>query len=198
MMCLRSIRTQIALLWVPFLLFCGSSCSNKQVVSEAERKALMDRGAEVVGSAQTELGSALQQQLKDSGVLHAIAYCNEHAAGITAGVSERSGHKVYRRSLKYRNPLNKPSDIEKNALKVFEYALEHEQPLHPLLQWNEADSSFLYFAPIVVQPMCLNCHGTRDNGLAQETFERIISLYPKDKAFNYEAGQLRGMWVVEL
>lgn len=175
-----------------------SSCSKKNPVSQAEREALMVKGAEIVGRAQLELSTALQAQIRDSGVIHAINYCSEHAAGITAGVSKETGHAIYRRSLKFRNPGNKPSSIEKNALKVFEYAREHEEPLHPLLQWNEADNSFLYFSPIVVQPLCLNCHGTKDNGLAEETFEHIIRIYPKDKAFNYYVGDVRGMWVVEL
>ena len=177
-----------------------SACSGNEssALTDEQKAAYMEEGAAIVADAQKTLGGALMKQISDSGIIHAIDYCNLNASGITAGISEKHGKTIYRRTLKPRNPENKAKGMEKNMLKVFEFAEEKEAKFKPVVRFDESDSSVYYYAPIVVQTFCLQCHGTKDNGLARNTIEEIFKRYPKDKAFNYEAGDLRGMWVVEL
>jgi hypothetical protein len=50
-----------------------------------------------------------------------------------------------------------------------------------------------YVEPIVVQDMCLTCHGTEVDATVEGT---LAELYPADEATGFESGDLRGMfWV---
>lgn len=181
---------------VVFSIGCGSS--GESALSEEKKAAYMDEGTRIVADAQKTLGGTLMKQIADSGVIHAIDYCKLNASGITTGISEKHGRKVYRRTLKPRNSENKAKGMEKNMLKVFEFAQEKDAKMKPVVRFDESDSSVYYYSPIVIQTFCLQCHGTKDNGLERSTIEEIFKRYPNDKAFNYQAGELRGMWVVEL
>ncbi len=44
--------------------------------------------------------------------------------------------------------------------------------------------------------MCLKCHGTPNEQIQPKTFAKIKELYPNDKATEYEANQVRGMWSI--
>jgi hypothetical protein len=52
-----------------------------------------------------------------------------------------------------------------------------------------------YVEPIVIQPLCLTCHGS---DLASDVAARISELYPADRALGYEVGDLRGVFWVEI
>jgi hypothetical protein len=51
-----------------------------------------------------------------------------------------------------------------------------------------------YYKPILVQSMCLNCHGSIPGQLKPEVAAVVDSLYPGDLARNYKEGDLRGAW----
>ena len=51
-----------------------------------------------------------------------------------------------------------------------------------------------YVEPIIVQPLCLTCHGSE---LAPDIGAQITELYPDDRATGFEAGDLRGVFWVE-
>ncbi len=51
-----------------------------------------------------------------------------------------------------------------------------------------------FFKPIIMQPMCLNCHGKSDRFFHQPTLQRIQQIYPGDLAIDYEEGDFRGLW----
>ena len=50
-----------------------------------------------------------------------------------------------------------------------------------------------YAEPIIVQPLCLSCHG---NVLAPEVANHIEEAYPDDQATGFEIGDLRGVYWV--
>jgi hypothetical protein len=173
-------------------------CSGTEGLSKDLQEKLKEEGANAVASAQLTLLDKLIAQVNDSGTEKAVSYCVVHADSILDRSSDELGYPIYRRSIKFRNPDNKPNEQEKNILKVYEKALEKKEALHPMLHYVAVDSSVYYYSPIIVQPLCLNCHGSKDNGFDPETFSEVIKTYPKDNAFNYSVGELRGMWVVEL
>ena len=53
-----------------------------------------------------------------------------------------------------------------------------------------------YYKPILIQAMCLTCHGTPGVEMNAQLAAVIDSLYPSDKAKGYKDGELRGMWHV--
>jgi hypothetical protein len=59
----------------------------------------------------------------------------------------------------------------------------------------DGGKEFHYAKPILMQPMCLSCHGNSEQ-ISAEVKAKLSELYPNDKAINYEAGQLRGAVVL--
>jgi len=57
-----------------------------------------------------------------------------------------------------------------------------------------ADDRWGYVEPIMLQPLCLTCHGSQ---LAPDVAKRIAELYPDDEATGFEAGDLRGVFWLE-
>ena len=55
----------------------------------------------------------------------------------------------------------------------------------------EGQPGFRYYRRIVVEPACLGCHGSRDN---RPQF--VKDGYPNDRAYNFDAGDLRGIYSV--
>ena len=51
-----------------------------------------------------------------------------------------------------------------------------------------------YAEPIIVQPMCLACHG---ESLAPEIAAKISEAYPDDQATGFKVGDFRGVFWVE-
>lgn len=54
-----------------------------------------------------------------------------------------------------------------------------------------------YLKPIIIQPMCLGCHGERDE-LAPEVRSVIDERYLRDRATGYRSGALRGAFPVTI
>lgn len=195
---MRIMRKVLVFLVVTAFVFISACKTNNQALAKEEQEEYKARGATIIGEAQLQLSQALMTQIKDSGLVHALKYCSTEAAPLTQSVETKYNVELARVSLKYRNPKNKANLQDKEMLNVFQYGLDHEEELKPFLRFNESDSSVFYYAPIIMQPQCLQCHGTRDNGLDMATFNEIVELYPKDKAFNYQIGELRGMWKLKL
>jgi hypothetical protein len=63
----------------------------------------------------------------------------------------------------------------------------------PFLQ-QTPDGAVHYYKPILVQAMCLNCHGSVPDQIQPDVLAKIDSLYPGDLARGYRDGQLRGAW----
>lgn len=158
---------------------------------------LKAKGATVVEAAQNALMGKLKGALAEGGVEHAMKYCNANANLIIDSLQKVHGMRIRRVSKKYRNKLNSPSYDESNVLEVFEYAVKNGKPLTPVI-FEKNHSMYTYFSPIVVKPMCLSCHGSKDNGYTAENFETIKAMYPTDKAFNCEVGDFRGAWTVDI
>lgn len=108
--------------------------------------------------------------------------------GITAKkVSKANGWKFRQVSHKNRNPKNKPNAREARALAKF--AADSK-----LTRFSEtSDGITHYYQRITVQQNCTQCHGT-----SEDRPDFIKKKYPKDKAINFKAGDLRGMYAVSV
>ncbi|NNC63672.1 MAG: DUF3365 domain-containing protein, partial [Gammaproteobacteria bacterium] len=102
----------------------------------------------------------------------------------------RDGVRVGRASHRLRNPSNAAPDWVAPILD--EYANEPSDRTPRTVSLGTDRSG--YIEPIVLQPLCLTCHG--DN-LAPEVASRIRELYPADRAVGYQAGDLRGVFWAE-
>lgn len=57
-----------------------------------------------------------------------------------------------------------------------------------------SDDLYGYVEPIVLQPVCVQCHGKT---LAAEVSAQIQVLYPEDRAVGFEVGDVRGLFWLE-
>jgi cytochrome c553 len=134
----------------------------------------------------------LQQALRDglaAGPVEAIAACRIRAPEIADSLS-RKGVRIGRTSHRLRNPSNAAPEWVQPILEGYVNDPLDRTARTVALRDNRSG----YVEPILLQPMCLTCHG-RD--LAPEVASRISELYPSDRATGFDVGDLRGVFWVE-
>ncbi|MCF6171139.1 MAG: DUF3365 domain-containing protein [Bacteroidales bacterium] len=196
-------------LLVGALLF--SSCSNQEkkqgqrtdevvmlspfILTDSLRNALILQGNKVVNQAQVSLQRALKKAIKSGGMEHAIQFCNSRAIVLTDSVSNAQKVQVRRLAKKYRNPLNETDSAESKIFKDYILAWLKGKTLAPKIIPNEKGQP-VYYKPIGIQPICLNCHGKPGKDIPGGVADVIAGLYPEDKAVDFKKYELRGMWAV--
>ncbi|MEN3037576.1 MAG: DUF3365 domain-containing protein [Candidatus Kryptonium sp.] len=150
---------------------------------------------ELVDSVRT----VLFNELGKGGYVGAIKACSNLAQEIIKAHQEKYGVYVRRISEKYRTRLDKPDDYEAKILKnLEELNKRNELPQEYYEIVTEKGEKYLrYFKPLLVQPMCLNCHGT-DEFIRKEIKDFLKEKYPDDKATGYKAGDFRGAVSVKI
>jgi predicted RNA-binding protein with RPS1 domain len=197
-----------------FFLFASviglSSCNfygnKKSVIIETEnitqitlndsvRNSLTRRGNLIARKTQSALQKELGKAIKNGGMAHAIEFCNERAIEISDSLSLGEQIMVKRVALNNRNPNNSMSVKEK---KFFNDAVATWNKNHistPMVGVNEKNQA-VYYQTIPMRPVCLSCHGKLESDIMPEVAQRINDVYPEDKAVNFNATDLRGMWVI--
>ncbi|MDH4108934.1 MAG: DUF3365 domain-containing protein [Gammaproteobacteria bacterium] len=145
-------------------------------------------GARLLAPFKAGLQQALLAGLQE-GPVAAIDACRIQAPGIAAGMSSdvlrlgRSSHRL-------RNPKNRPPDWVAPLLDAY-----RDDPANrAALDVELPDGRRGYVEPILVQPLCLACHG---QALEPAVEAALASAYPEDEARGYEVGDLRGVFWVE-
>jgi hypothetical protein len=146
------------------------------------------RGAELLAPFKKDLQQALKSGLAE-GPAEAIQVCRVKAPGIANSLSV-AGVRMGRTSHKLRNPDNTAPDWVSPIMQTFLDDPSSREPLAVGL----ADNRWGYVEPIMLQPLCLTCHGSE---LAPGVAEQISELYPQDHAIGFEAGDLRGVFWLE-
>jgi len=88
---------------------------------------------------------------------------------------------------KYRNPAHAPTTREAVALEKF----ANNPDLFGF--WETTPEETFYYRRINVEATCLKCHGAK-----AERPDFVKQRYPEDQAYNFEVGDLRGMYRVVL
>lgn len=146
------------------------------------------RGAELLIPFKQELQQALKSGLAE-GPAEAIRVCRVKAPGIADALSTGSV-RMGRSSHRLRNPDNTAPGWVGPIIQAY-----LDDPSSRAPQAIElADNRWGYVEPIIVQPLCLTCHGSE---LAPEIAARISELYPEDRATGFETGDLRGVFWLE-
>lgn len=100
-------------------------------------------------------------------------------------VASTNGWSFRQISHKPRNPIHKAASFEAKMIQRF----LKEKELQSL--WLKHQGKSHYFRRIVVQEKCLSCHGPKN-----KRPDFIKNKYPKDKAFGFKLGDLRGLYHV--
>ena len=148
-----------------------------------------------------ELGQKLQSAMADGGAVNAIGVCNTQAPEIAGRVSAQNQVKLSRVGTRARNPvMGVPNDWQAKALAQFDAGLARgdkpaDMEFSETVVKPDGSKEFHFAKPIVMQPMCVACHGSSDQ-ISPEVKAKLSELYPNDKAVNYQPGQLRGAVVL--
>ncbi len=165
------------------------------VLDDSLREEVRKRGKKMAYTTQMALKKELQAAIKAGGPAHAVAFCNTRAMQITDSVSLANGVGIKRLAKKNRNPLNAMDENESNLYKSYVLEFINGAPPHETILWNEQGNP-VYYYPMYVDALCLNCHGTVGKEILPEVAETIAKLYPEDLATDFKEGDPRGMWSV--
>ena len=143
-----------------------------------------------------QLGGHLKKEMKANGPVQAIKVCKEVAPGIANQLSIDNGWSISRVSSKVRNPSSGlPDKWESEVLAEFEALVADGGKFSDMKKTavveENGKSYFRFMKPIPVQPVCLSCHGGKEDVSADVSAE-LAKQYPFDKATGYKLGELRG------
>jgi hypothetical protein len=169
-----------------------AACRQPAGMPEAERTAYMNRGDSLVRISFDTLRNTLLRTIAQEGPAGAVVFCKAEADALT-GTYATGDVAISRTSLRYRNSANRPDSLSEIVLRAMQDSMDRGGSAKPFLQ-ETTDGVVHYYKPIMVQAMCLNCHGSVPGQVQPDVLAKIDSLYPGDLARNYREGQLRGAW----
>ena len=141
-----------------------------------------------MGTIQPTLKSALQQ---DGDHATAMSACSSVAMQMTNDYNNiTNGVKIRRTALKYRNPANKPDEIDKEVMYRFQ-AVKNFKPVA-----GDMGSNYRVYKPLITKASCLYCHGSKSD-INPKIAKMIQKKYPHDMATGFKLGELRGVVVAE-
>ena len=175
---------------IGLLLVSVISCTEKNKTEDYTELRL--KGDSLITQTFDTLRNTLLRAVGEKGFPGAVDFCNTAAIYLTNSYASE-GIIIKRSSDKIRNAANAPDSIEKEMLSAYLQMKKIKQELKPITQ-KDAAGNHHYFKPILLQAICLNCHGDKTTQIKPDTWEMIQKKYPFDSAFNYKEGDLRGIW----
>lgn len=169
------------------LLVAGLAIHMAYALAEDTTPAGM-RGAAYLAPFKQKLKRELQDGLAH-GPFTAIDACKVEAPKIADSLSH-DGVRLGRTSHLLRNPDNTAPNWVEPFLDAY---LADENNRAPRVV-SLPDDREGYIEPIMLQPLCLACHG---ESLAKDVESQIDTLYPQDEARGFKVGDLRGVFWVE-
>lgn len=173
-------------------LDCSTSKEEREKATLLHDSVYIFEGNRIVALTFDTLRTSLQTAIGTFGIEGAISFCHEKASTLTSTYEDTV--MIRRTSLRFRNPGNKPDSIELVVLNEMDIQVKSGNALSPKIVRNVNNGDVHFFKPILLQPMCLNCHGVPTEQIKDVTLARIHQLYPNDQAVNYKQGDLRGAW----
>jgi hypothetical protein len=182
------------------MLLILSGCQDavhKKSPSPEEQAKYIQKGKMITALSFKALSGEVMQAINEGGVQHAVDYCKVHASPLIDSLSAKHQVKISRVSDRYRNPENKPGELDLTVIEAYREQLAAGNELQAHLEVT-ADE-IIYYSPILIlNPVCLNCHGEAGSTALQENIDFIKTKYPEDLATGYKLGDLRGVWRIVL
>ncbi|GBD03527.1 hypothetical protein HRbin19_00819 [bacterium HR19] len=169
------------------------------IVSQEVNQKYIDLARSAADDLKKGLLQVLTEEISKGGYQNAISVCSDMAQEITKKYQEKYSLYVRRVSEKPRNKLNSPDTYELEILKKLDkMSKDGKLPKEYFEVVKEGGRTYLrYFSPIVIQPMCLPCHGDQ-KFLSDEIKSFLKRRYPEDKAIGYKEGDFRGAVSVKI
>lgn len=189
------------LITATMILLAGSANAQNLPLPDGVDEAAMQSTRNMVSELLSQLGQQLTSTMSAEGPEAAVSVCKQASPAIAKTLSAKHGAQMTRVGTRVRNPaMGTPNHWQKDALAQFEARLSQGEPPAAMEYWKVVDSGqgkreLHYAKPIMVQPMCVTCHGSASE-IPASLAEKIRSEYPQDQATGYSVGKLRGAVVV--
>lgn len=182
-------RSLLFLACLFFTSFIFAEDSNSNILSPKEKSV----------AAMQELGGSLRQALlaamAEGGPMTAVSVCHDLAPKLTQEISEKHGVILGRTALRTRNAQNAPDAWEVAVLEQFNQRLANGEAMDSLVYAEQTSDGFRLMKAIPMGGPCLACHGSN---LPATLSEKTYELYPEDKARNFQIGEIRGAFTVQV
>lgn len=187
------IKSRCLILLISGIIFssCNDQDSKNTNENNARDKDFKKRGDSLVRITFDTLRNTLVRTMAEAGPRGAVGFCNVNALRLT-GTYTSGDASIGRVTDRVRNPGNELSDLDKVQFEKYKEMMAKKDSLPAIVISQNSDIH--YYKPILIQTMCLNCHGVPGKEISPELLTTIDSLYPGDRAKGYKAGELRGMW----
>lgn len=183
-------RTAIAAIAL-ILVFGGCTQRPHETKHSMPDSVYLKAGSEITAKTFDSLRNSLVHTIHEKGIEEAIVFCNLNAARLTQSYADT--FFIKRTALHYRNTNNQPDSLELSILEAMTAEMQMKEML-PGSRIVRDQEAIHYFKPIIMQGMCVSCHGKRGEQISETTIAQINRLYPGDQAVNFKEGDLRGMW----
>jgi hypothetical protein len=158
----------------------------------ANDAALLDEARKVSVMLPPKLLVALKEEVSKSGPEGAIPVCKDMAPKMAGEISQQTGWKIRRVSLKARNDARAiPDAWEKAALEDFDKRAAAGEPPEKLEKGEKIGSEYRYVKALPTQSLCLACHGSAEQ-ISPAVKSVLGQHYSNDLATGYSVGQIRG------
>lgn len=169
--------------------------NKKDDLSEKAKADYFKKGLFIAQSTGKTLKARLKAAVDKGGLQNGINTCNKVAQKMMDSLSTVYNAKIKRTTLKLRNEKDKPDQDELATLSEYSKMMDENTKPKPLVK-QLPTGEFRFYAPIMVENVCLNCHGKIGENVKQQNYEVIKKHYPHDEAIDYKNGDLRGVWSV--
>jgi hypothetical protein len=157
------------------------------LTAASDESALLLKSRELTAEYASLLQAELKAAMSTGGPVAAISVCQDRAPAIASELSRRSGAKIGRTSLRFRNPGNAPEPWQRDVLVEFDTGSSQEF----FAKTDAGETRFMKAIP--TGGVCLACHGQT---LSAEIQDALDAGYPHDRARGYEPGQIRGAFSI--
>jgi hypothetical protein len=179
-------RNVVILMLLGMVVLASCTKQQKEQAAAVPDSVYIRQGDQLIARTFDTLRNSLTSAIGSGGFAHAVQFCNEKAYPVTNTYVEE-GISIRRSSPKFRNPSNQPDSLERTVFNDFLIS----GPKPKLIRTRQ---EIHYIKPILMQGMCLNCHGKPGENIQAETLTAISTRYPDDRATGYADGDLRGIW----
>ena len=156
----------------------------------------LERGLKLAMQTKAILGSKLLKAIQAGGPEHAVDFCSTRAITLTDSMGHELNAGIKRVSDRNRNPANAVNAAELAYMQATRSRMEQGEK--PTGQVQEHGDTVTGYYPIVMDALCLQCHGSRETDISPSTWNVIQARYPQDRAYGFAQGELRGIWVVDM
>lgn len=172
-------------LLAPFACSSEPPASAVHDVAEPAVDLAPERAQAAVGRFKRELKGALTAAIAEGGPKHALVVCQREAPRLAAAAAT-SGLTIGRATLRPRDPDNLAVGWKLDAYNALAKAKDRSTATYTA---ELPSGAFAYAEPLVIDGVCLSCHGSVASDVAAE----LRTLYPDDRATGYALGDFRGI-----